>query len=149
MTAREHRRGQPTPVVFSVAADLDIDVDGHSARLEGDGRRLVLRSDNPELLWSSLLNASLPDEVGNVSGLRSVGRAASKMADAGIHLDVEGPRGTVVGIGDGEDSRFGRLVTGSAAVQPKSVRSLLPFIGVVVRKVLHRNPLDPRRDRAG
>lgn len=138
MTAREYRRGRPTPAVLSVTADLDIDVDGHSARLEGDGQRLVLRSDHPELLWSSLLNASFPDEVGNVSGLRSVGRAASEMADAGIHLDVEGPHGTVVSIGDGEDSTFGRLVTGSAAIQPKSVRSLLPFARVVVKKILHR-----------
>ena len=139
MTTREPRRGQPTPAALSVDADLDIDVDGHSARLEGDGQRLVLRSDHPELLWSSLLNASLPDQVGNVSGPRSIGRAASQLADVGVHLDVEGPHGTVVSIGDGENSRIGRLVTGSAAVQPKSVRSLLPFAGVLVKKVLRRN----------
>lgn len=138
MTAREHRRGLPTSAVLSVTADLDIEVDGHTARLEGEGQRLVLRSDHPEVLWSSLLNASLPAEVGKLSALRSVGRAASDMADAGVHLDVEGPHGTVVSIGNGEDSKLGRLVTGSAAIQPKSVRSLLPFAGVVVKKVFRR-----------
>ncbi len=138
MTAREHRRGVPTPTVLSVTADLDIEVDGHTARLEGDGQRLVLRSGQPQLLWSSLTNAPLPDEVGNLSGLRSVGRVASEMANAGIHLDVEGPHGTVVSIGDGEDSKLGRLVTGSGSIQPGSVRSLLPFAGVVVKKVFRR-----------
>lgn len=138
MTAREHRRGQPTSAALSVTADLDIDIDGHSARLEGDGQRLVLRSDHPELLWSSVLNAALPDQIGNVSGPRSIGRAASEVAAAGMHIDVEGPHGTVVSIGAGEDSRLGRLITGSAAVQPKSVRSLLPFARVLVNRVLRR-----------
>lgn len=138
MTAREHRLGLPTSAVLSVTADLDIEVDGHTARLEGEGQRLVLRSDHLEVLWSSLLNASLPAEVGKLSALRSVGRAASEMADAGVHLDVEGPHGTVVSIGNGEDSKLGRLVTGSAAIQPKSVRSLLPFAGAVVKKVFRR-----------
>ncbi len=138
MTAREHRLGLPTSAVLSVTADLDIEVDGHTARLEGEGQRLVLRSDHLEVLWSSLLNASLPAQVGKLSALRSVGRAASEMADAGVHLDVEGPHGTVVSIGNGEDSKLGRLVTGSAAIQPKSVRSLLPFAGAVVKKVFRR-----------
>lgn len=124
--------------MLSMVADLDIDVDGHSARLEGEGQRLVLRSEHPHLLWSSVIQASVPDAVGHLTGVRSAGRAASAMADVGMHLDVEGPRGTVVSIGDGEHSVIGRLVTGSSAIRPRSVRALLPFVGVILGKVLRR-----------
>lgn len=138
MTASGDSRGVPSPGLVSVTADLDIEMDGVSARLEADGQRLVLRSDQPQLLWSSLTQASIPDSVGSVSGLRAAGRAARAMSEVGIHLDVEGPRGPVVSIGDGEHSLVGRLVTGSSAVQPGSIRSLLPFVGVFTRGALRR-----------
>lgn len=140
MTASGDSRGVPSPGLVSVAADLDIEMDGVFARLEGDGQRLVLRSEQPQLMWSSLIQASIPDSVGSVSGLRAAGRAARAMSDIGIHLDVEGPRGAVVSIGDGEHSMIGRLVTGSSAVRPGSIRSLLPFVGVVTRAALRRRP---------
>ena len=130
--------GPPSPAVLLVTADVDISVDGFSARLGGDGSRLVLRSDHSHHLWSSLTRASLPDSVGNVSGIRAVGRAARVMSDVGVHLDVQGPRGAVVSLGDGERSVIGRLVTGSSAVRPRSVRSLLPFVGVAISGVLRR-----------
>lgn len=138
MTTPGGGSGLPSPAVLSVTADLDITVDGHSAHLEGHRQHLVLRSDVPHLMWSSLTQASLPDEVGNLSGLRSVGRAAQAMADMGVHLDIEGPRGTVISLGHGEHSVIGRLVTGNSAVRPGSVRTLVPFVEVVAKRVLRR-----------
>ena len=122
-----------------MVADLDIDVDGYSARLEGEGQRLVLRSDQPHLLWSSLIQASVPDAVGHITGVRSAGRAAAALAEVGMHLDVEGPHGTVVSIGEGENSVIGRIITGSKAIRPRSARSLLPFVRVIVGNLLGRN----------
>lgn len=149
MTGSGDSRGLPSPAVLLVTADIDIDVDGFSARLEGDGRHLVLRSDHPHRVWSSLARASLPDSVGNVSGLRAAGRAARAMADVGIHLDVQGPGGAVVSLGDGESSMIGRLVTGSSAVRPRSVRSLLPFVGAAINEVLRRRRHTPSLGRRG
>ena len=139
MTHSGDSRERPSPELLSVTADLDIEVDGHSARLRGDGRQVVLRSDHPQLMWESLTRASLPDSVGAVSGPRAIGRVARGMAQAGIHLDVEGPRGVIVSLGDGERSLIGRVVTGSSAVRPRSARSLLPFAGVFARRVSRRH----------
>lgn len=138
MTDSGDSRGRPSPELLSVTADLDIEVDGLFAHLAGDGRRLVLHSDRPQTMWSALTQASLPDSVGDVSGPRAIGRVARAMADAGIHLDVEGPRGVVVSLGEGERSVIGRVVAGSTAVRPRSARSLLPFVGVAVRRVARR-----------
>ena len=123
-----NHRGPPSRATLLVSADLDITVDGLSARLEGQGGRVVLSSDDSHRVWSSLAKASLPDSVGNVSGPRSIGRAATAMSDVGVHLDVEGPRGPVVGLGEGERSLLGRLFTGSSAVRPRSARALVPFV---------------------
>lgn len=138
MTGSGDSRDLPSPAVLFVAADIDITVDGLPARLEGEGRRVVLRSDHPHHVWSSLARASLPDSVGNVSGLRAMGRAAHAMSDVGVHLDVEGPRGALVSLGDGERSMIGRFFTGSSAVRPRSVRSLLLFVVEATRAVLSR-----------
>lgn len=121
-----------------MTADLVIAVDGSSARLEGTGQHLVLRSDRPELMWSSLTHAVLPHEVGSTGGLRAAGRAAQAISDIGLHLDVQGPHGTIVSLGHGEQSIVGRVVTGSSAVRLRSVRSLLPFVDVVVKRILRR-----------
>ncbi|MBO1767128.1 hypothetical protein [Allobranchiibius sp. GilTou38] len=134
MTRTEGSRERP----LSVTADLDIEIDGVFSHLAGDGRRMVLHSEHPQAMWSALTQASLPDSVGDVSGPRAIGRLARAMADAELHLDVEGPRGVIVSIGDGERSVIGRVVTGSAAVRPRSARSLLPFLGVAARRVVRR-----------
>lgn len=142
MTGSGDSRDLPSPAALVVAADLDITVDGLSARLEGEGQQVVLRSAHPHLIWANLASAALPDSVGNVSGIRAVGRAARAMSEAGVHLDVEGPRGAIVSLGHGERSIIGRLGTGSSAVQPRSVRALLPFVGVTARGIVrHRRNL--------
>lgn len=146
MTGSGDSRNPPSPDALVVAADLDITVDGVSARLEGEGQHVVLRSDHPHLIWSSLARASLPDAVGNVSGIRAVGRAAEAMSKAGVHLDVEGPRGAIAGLGDGERSVIGRLFTGSGAVQPRSVRAVLIFLRVIFLRVTAGGALRQRWD---
>lgn len=126
-------RAQPA---LSVLADLDLSVDGRSARLEGDGRHLVLTSEDPVHLWSTLGHASLPAEVGAVNGPRAVGRVATLLSDHGVTIDIVGPRGLLVQLGREARSGgpagslmslTGRLMTGSDAVAPQSVRAVLPF----------------------
>jgi hypothetical protein len=125
-----HTAGTDGPnETLSVLADLDLDVDGRSARLAGNGQHLVLTSEDPAHLWDTLTRASLPSGIGQVSGPRAVGRAASLLSDNGLTLDIVGPRGTVVRLGADAHSWAGRLLTGSEAVQPSSVRAVLP-VGV-------------------
>ncbi len=112
---------------LSVSADLELLVDGRPAKLEGAGQHLVLTCEDPVHLWSTLSHAWLPARADQVSGTRAVGRAASALSDVGVTLDIAGPGGTVVRLGAGAHSRTGRLITGSAAVQPYSVRAVLPF----------------------
>ncbi|MBO1753886.1 hypothetical protein [Allobranchiibius sp. CTAmp26] len=138
MTDAEGSRERPSSEALSVTADLDVEIDGVFSHLAGDGRRLVLHSEHPQSTWSALTQASLPDSIGDVRGPRAIGRVARAMADAGVHLDVEGPRGVVVSLGDGERSVIGRVVTGSTAVRPRSARSLLPFVGVAARRIARR-----------
>jgi hypothetical protein len=123
-----HAAGTDGPIrALSVSADLELLVDGRPAKLEGAGQHLVLTSEDPVHLWSTLSDAWLPSRAGEVSGPRAVGRAASALRDVGVTIDVAGPGGTVVRLGAGAHSRTGRLITGSPAVQPYSVRAVLPF----------------------
>jgi hypothetical protein len=101
------------PSRLQVQADLRIDVDGVPARLTAEGDRLTLRSSRPERVW-----AAAPALAGRVAGPRWVGRAADVLAGAGLTVDVVGPQGVVVSLGDGAGSRLGRAVTGSSAVRP-------------------------------
>ncbi len=105
------RSGPPSRL--QVQADLRIDVDGVPARLTAEGDRLTLQSSRPERAW-----AAAPALVGRAAGPRWVGRAADVLADAGLTVDVVGPQGVVVSLGDGVGSRLGRAVTGSSAVRP-------------------------------
>ena len=109
---------------LSVSADLRIESDGQRAHLVGDGGSLILHTDQPLQFWSSINHAALPSGVGRVSGPRALGRVAGALDDAGITLDVTGPDGVLVRLGDGAGSRLGRLVTGSSAVGFGSVRLL-------------------------
>jgi hypothetical protein len=116
----------------SVFADLRIDSDGERAHLVGDGTALVLHTDSPLRLWSTINRAALPSGVGRVNGPRALGRAADLLARAGVSVDVMGPRGSVVRLGDGADSAFGRLTTGSVAVQFGSIPVLASTLSAQV-----------------
>ncbi len=109
---------------LAVFADLRIETDGQRAHLVGDGRSLILHTDQPLRFWSSIDHAALPAGVGRVNGPRALGRVADALHDAGVTVDVTGPDGVLVRLGDGAGSRLGKLVTGSSAVGFGSVRLL-------------------------
>jgi len=109
---------------LSVSADLRLDIDGSKAHLVGDGQSLILHSNDPLRLWSALNQASLPAGVSRADGPRAIGRAADALLDNGLSVDVTGPHGVLVRLGQGADSRAGRLITGSRGVEFGSARAL-------------------------
>lgn len=119
MTDRDH---------LSVQADLTIELDGDLARLTSDGSALTLEADHPERVWASILASALPAGVGDVDGPRAVGRIADQLSDAGLSLEVTGPRGTVAHLGHGVRSRVGRVVTGSSKVQPGAPLAVVALV---------------------
>lgn len=113
---------------LSVQADLTIDVDGDTAHLTSDGAALTLTSSHPERVWASIVGAALPVGVGAIDGPRAVARIADQLVDAGLTLEVTGPRGTVADLGFGVRSRVGRVVTGSSSVRPGAPVALLTLV---------------------
>lgn len=113
---------------LDVVADLALEVDGVPATLTGSGGRLVLEATDPGALWSSLARAPLPVGVGRVDAARALGRLADGLRDAGIRVEVRGPRGELVALGDGVRSAAGRITTGSSALRPGSPRALGPLV---------------------
>ncbi|GAA2009630.1 hypothetical protein JL107_17310 [Nakamurella flavida] len=112
--------GLPPLAVF---ADLRIEVDGVPAHLTSAGDRLELRTERPFALL-----AGLPATIGPASArggpTRLAGQAATLLAENGVGIDVVTSRGLVARLGAGADSRVGRLVTGSCAVQPGSASAV-------------------------
>ena len=106
------------PPALRVEADLAIEVDGRSATLRGNGNTLVLTSAHPEAVWAAAVGAALPAGVGVASGPRAIALVADQLAAAGLRLEVTGPQGRVVRLGDGVRSTLGRIATGSSAVGP-------------------------------
>lgn len=111
-----------------VVADLSVEVDGVPATLTGDGRRLVLETADPGVLWSAVARAQLPAGVGRVDAARALGRLADGLRDAGVRLEVRGPRGELVALGDGVRSAAGRVTTGSSALRPGGPRAIGPLV---------------------
>lgn len=95
------------PAGLAVDADLQLQVSTATgtttARVTGSGQRLRVESERPELLLAAVDRAD-------------VGRVADLLADAGITVDVRGPRGSLASIGAGASDRFGQVVTGSRRV---------------------------------
>ena len=119
------RRGD---VTVSVRADLRMDLDGASVTLTGDGDRLVLATNRPGALWDALASAPVPIRVGSASGPTGVGRVAEALREAGLNLDVRGPRGTVASLGAGVDSALGRVLAGSSALRPGAPAAVAPLL---------------------
>lgn len=113
---------------LEVVADLTLDVDGVPAVLIGSGDHLVLDAADPGALWSAVTRAALPAGVGRVDAARALGRLADGLREAGVRLDVRGPRGALVTLGAGVESATGRLSTGSSALRPGGVRTLGPLV---------------------
>ncbi len=112
------------PARLEVTADLALTVDGHQARLTGSGTDLRLTASDPVALWRSAAGVPWPVGVTVGSGPRALGGLASALTDAGLHLDVTGPRGRVAELGRGVDSGLGRGLTGSRSVRFGSPRTL-------------------------
>ena len=125
------RRGD---VTVSVRADLRMDLDGASATLTGDGDRLVLATERPGALWDTLASAPFPVGVGSVSGPVGVGRLAESLREAGVNLEVRGPRGTVASLGAGVDSALGRALAGSSALRPGALAAVAALVWHAVRQ---------------
>jgi hypothetical protein len=118
---------------LDVTADLRIEVDGTQATLVGSGDRLVLETTDPGAFWSALLRAELPAGVGRIDAARALGRIADGLRDAGVRVDVRGPRGRLVALGAGVRSPAGRLGTGSSALRPGGPRALAPLVLATLR----------------
>jgi len=112
--------GQP----LSVVADLRLETEGQRVQLVGDGQSLILHTDHPLALLAAVRHTSWPTAVSPMSGRASVARAADTLHRSGLRVDVRGPGGVLVSLGDGAGSRFGRVVTGSRAVAFGSVREV-------------------------
>lgn len=119
---------------LDVTADLAVEVDGVPATLTGSGGRLVLSASDPVALWSAVVSSDLPAGFGRVDGPRSLGRIADGLREAGVRLDVRGPRGPVVALGAGVTSAAGRLSTGSSALRPGGARALAPLLLADLRR---------------
>ena len=130
MTAASPGRG----ISVSVQADLRMDLDGTSATLTGDGDRLMLATERPVALWDILVSAPLPVGGGSVGGPARVGRVAEALREAGVNLDLRGPRGTVASLGAGVDSALGRVLVGSGALGPGAPAAVAPLVWQAVRR---------------
>ncbi|MET0865539.1 MAG: hypothetical protein ABWZ98_14500 [Nakamurella sp.] len=120
---------------LSVFADLRMESDGQRVHLVGDGTSLVVHSSDPLRLWSALTSSALPSGVGRVNGPRAAGRAANALRDAGLRVDLTGPNGVLVALGNGAGTAAGRALTGSNSVGFGSLRAVLSTVPAVTPRV--------------
>lgn len=117
-----------------MTADLDFTLDLGSGpiagRIEGDGQRLTVTTDDADAVWRA---ASEVPELGT-SALPFL---ADRLAEYGLQLEVVGPQGRVATVGAGASSLVGKLATGSRAIAPGDGRAVLA-LGIARGK---RNPL--------
>lgn len=123
-----------------VEADLRLELDGHAATLTGSGTDLTLHCAEPAALLGQLSFAALPSGVDRIDGPRSLGRAADGLYRAGLRLSVTGPDGAVLVLGRDQDSRLGRLATGSRRARFGSTRTLRPVVAAEVIRRVQRRP---------
>ena len=120
---------------LSVLADLRMESDGQRVHVVGDGTSLVVHSSDPLRLWSALTSSALPSGVGRVNGPRAAGRAADALRDAGLRVDLTGPNGVLVALGNGAGTAAGRALTGSNSVGFGSLRAVLSTVPAVTPRV--------------
>jgi hypothetical protein len=90
-----------------------------SGTVSGQGRRIVVRTDDPVMAFRSAVAPS--------TGGTSIGALADLLAASGLVVEVCGPEGTIATLGDGVDSQLGRLVAGSRRVRPGAARAVRPL----------------------
>jgi len=118
-----------------VFADLRMESDGQRVHVVGDGASLIVHSSDPLRLWSAVTSSALPSGVGRVNGPRAAGRAANALRDAGLRVDVTGPNGVLVALGNGAGTVAGRALTGSNSVGFGSLRAVLSTVPAVTPTV--------------
>lgn len=123
-----------TVLPLSVFADLRFETAGHRVHLVGHGTSLVLHSSDPRKLIKDVRDISRPAQMARLSGRTALGRAAEGLRKSGLRVDVRGPDGVLVRLGDGPESRMGRWVTGSSAVEFGTVRDLTAAAGIPARR---------------
>jgi hypothetical protein len=67
-------------------------------------------------------------------GARTPAAVGDFLAGVGLTVDVIGPRGLVVSMGDGVESAFGALVSGTRRVRPGSLRAAGPLAVARIRR---------------
>ncbi len=120
---------------FSVFADLRLETDGHRVHLVGDGQSLVVHTSDPRRLLREVRQMSLPAQITTVAGRTALGRAADGLRQVGVRVDVRAPDGVLVRLGHGRGSRFGRIVTGSSAVEFGTLRDLTAAAGIPANRI--------------
>lgn len=120
---------------LSVFADLRLETDGHRVHLMGDGQAFVVHTSDPRRLLRDVRTMSLPDSISGLTGRTALGRAATELRSAGLRVDVRGPDGVLVRLGHGAESKFGRVVTGSSAVQFGTARDLSAAARLPARRI--------------
>ena len=118
---------------LAVRADLTLESGGLTARLTGDGTHLVLDASDPVALWRAAAGIPWPAGVTVRRGPGALGELAGVLAAQGLHLDVTGPRGRIAELGAGVSSPTGRVLTGSPAVRPGSVRTVAATVSTGLR----------------
>lgn len=106
----------PLAVSGSLAFTLDT---GSAGRVEGRGSRILVTADDPVAAFRA---AAAP---GN--GRPALGGLGDVLAEAGLVVEVTGPRGSVATLGDGVDSGLGRLLAGSRHVRLGRLRAVTPL----------------------
>ena len=133
--------------VLQIRSDLHLDVDGLQVTMSADGRHLVVQTDDagqllaragdvaPGVLGSSLSPTSLPALVRLAGGL---------LDEAGLSASIVGRRGPLIELGQGCDSRTGRLLLRGDNVRLGPARTLFPVVLAYARSVW----LTPARARS-
>jgi hypothetical protein len=118
----------PRPQV-QVAADLHVQVGDVSAHVTGEGTRLRVVTDDVPGFAAALLTASrraVPlDYRSPRATLTSFGDA---LDDAGVTVDLIGPRGTVAKVGHGQHSALLARLTGARHLRLGRVRVVAPTL---------------------
>ncbi len=119
--------GQP----LHVESDLTFSVDGPSGLSTGtvraSGSRVTVRISHPVSTMEAVLGA-------DGCGARTPAAVGDFLAGVGLTVDVIGPRGRVVTMGDGVVSAIGALVSGTRRVRPGSLRAAGPLAVARIRR---------------
>ena len=119
--------GQP----LHVESDLTFSVDGPSGLSTGtvraSGSRVTVRISHPVSMMEAVLGA-------DIGGARTPAAVGYFLAGVGLTVDVIGPKGLVVTMGDGVESAIGALVSGTRRVRPGSLRAAGPLAFARMRR---------------